>query len=173
MRFCGSLGGHQVNLTGTIEDIYAQAHELYPDFDIESQLILNAETYESSGSNSKRSEIKPELCNHIIGYPWNPGDVRELQLGMNKLLVKAECEVKGRTCTQVSCVGLSEIVLCSERDYDINVSCATIAGYANDIIKQCTIHPNGRILAGGQMFDTDGWNVVARQYPGKGEKWKC
>ncbi|EPE26633.1 hypothetical protein GLAREA_02546 [Glarea lozoyensis ATCC 20868] len=175
MRFCGMLGGHKVNLTGTIEDIYAQAKLLHPDIDIESQILLNAETYESSESNTKRTENKPGLCNHLIGHPWNAADVNQLKQGMDQLrLPDAKCEVKGQTCTEVSCVGMAEIVLCSEKDDPMTIPCSTIADYVGDIIEQCTVHPNGVTVASGQMFDTDGWNVVAKRFPGKGRKHqKC
>lgn len=49
-----------------------------------------------------------------------------------------------------------------QRPYPITISWGTLADYAEAILNYCTYRWQGVPLVTGQLFDSDGWNVVVR-----------
>lgn len=51
----------------------------------------------------------------------------------------------------------------SQNDYEIDPATPYLGSYASDIINLCNIQTLGDIAyAGGQEFDTDGYNIIVR-----------
>ncbi|CAG8957724.1 hypothetical protein HYFRA_00000060 [Hymenoscyphus fraxineus] len=65
-----------------------------------------------------------------------------------------DCHVDARTCVRIGCDTPVGIFLCSERDDTISPKCDYLASYAEDIFNRCFG------VACGQLFDTDGYNVL-------------
>ena len=77
----------------------------------------------------------------------------------------------GKNCQRMSCQYGSEIYVCNDNDYAINIPWDTLADYAeavvNDPRKECNWHEDhyeggtkGQDLTLGQAFDANGWLVL-------------
>ncbi|CAN8104540.1 unnamed protein product [Discula destructiva] len=88
----------------------------------------------------------------------------------------------GGLCTRVSCSENSGIYVCNDNEYDINVYYDTMAAYtqylmdyvpANVNDTECTWYqknvdgsPFNKIVTSGQVFDSNGFNIVAGMLAG-------
>ncbi|CZR56163.1 uncharacterized protein PAC_06051 [Phialocephala subalpina] len=159
MMFTGELGGYQVQLNGSIQEIHAQMKELYPDFNPEA--IVANKTLET------RAEENKSDCNcwPVLGQPeWKRCSTESIRTGIRYLIgLNVICNVGPQSCVRISCSYNAGIYLCNNRDYLIEPSCTYIASYAQDIVDKCNWHvPGGNTWmwrVSGQAWDTDGYNV--------------
>ncbi|CZR56164.1 uncharacterized protein PAC_06052 [Phialocephala subalpina] len=166
MTVTGTVGGHEIQLNGTIQDVYAQVKKAHPDFD--AGALVNAHKLairEDEDGLVGRNKIQPGLCCPFAGQNWNWADAGRIQEGVQYLdHVQALCGVGPRSCVRVSCSWRSAIYLCNDNDYGITPNCGYIGSYASDLINQCVLYnPIGQGYVCGQEFDTDRYNVIVRE----------
>ncbi|KAI0123752.1 hypothetical protein BJ170DRAFT_93467 [Xylariales sp. AK1849] len=67
-------------------------------------------------------------------------------------------------CTRVACQNNAGIFVCNDLDVQVTPMCALVGEYADWIIGNCS---DGLIKSHtqGQIFDTDGWNVILASEP--------
>ncbi|KAG4443350.1 hypothetical protein IFR05_001139 [Cadophora sp. M221] len=140
LRVTGTIGGIQVNHTGTIDEVFGQLESENPGF--------NVPNIDSKASSVLETRSKDKIyCIPIAGWNWAK---------VNDVLVN----------NLINRLQTSEILLCNDSDKAINPFCVWIASYAVDISKRCHSTYNDarpRGLVGGQEFDTDGFNVIVRK----------
>jgi hypothetical protein len=91
------------------------------------------------------------------------------------------CAIGSDTCLNLGCFGDAVVQLCNDvvfplpsshallkylqNSYAIAPDCGYLASYADTIITHCVWFDRGgnQGLTGGQMFDTDGYNVIVKK----------
>ncbi|EHK96258.1 hypothetical protein GLAREA_07562 [Glarea lozoyensis ATCC 20868] len=146
--FKGNIGGHDVELTGSIDEQIEYMVKTYPDFDRENFQAISAESVGTSpspkrdvlGTNNKIG--KGQCCDepHMRGHNWQYVYTSTVQRAIN--------ELKN-----------------NDNNYSIEPSCKYLATYAEDIKGHCihTLTSDGITFLTttcGQQFDTDNYNVV-------------
>ncbi|KAE8449436.1 hypothetical protein EG329_008044 [Mollisiaceae sp. DMI_Dod_QoI] len=144
MTFSGTIGGHEVQLNGSVQEINAQMKQLHPDFD--------PDTTKTDSDH---------YCWPVAGQNWQRAQTSHIKEGISYLDgFKGLCGVPASTCVRISCSYNAGIYLCNDNNYGITPNCAYIASYAQDIINLCNYQdPSGIQYVSGQEFDTDGYNV--------------
>ncbi|RDL34424.1 uncharacterized protein BP5553_07552 [Venustampulla echinocandica] len=161
-QYKGTLGGHDVQLNGTVEEIYAQMKVLHPEFDAEHAIQngTNASAITPQNVNSKSNYI----CKPVPGHKdWDYANGDRIAEGIRYLKGIDICDVGPQTCVRISCSWSAGIFLCNDNDHAIFPKCNYIASYAQDLIGKCSVFPvfNGFYTC-GQKFDTDRYNVIVR-----------
>ncbi|KAG9240402.1 hypothetical protein BJ878DRAFT_546286 [Calycina marina] len=112
-------------------------------------------------SNGATNKLSPPICNNAGSYT----DVTSVGIAINHLRSRGgRTYAAPRNCAHLVCVGGAEILLCNDSDRGISPANDYLATYAIDIDQSCTIggglgHPQTK----GQLFDSDGYNVVVRK----------
>jgi len=172
MVLTGTIGEHEVQLNGSIQEIHAQMKVLYPNFDADA--LTPAKNLTARNTNLQfRSELEarggklpPPLCFPVGNWGWSKASGETIGEGINYLdQVQALCGVSARSCVRISCSWNSAIYLCNDNYYGITPTCPYMASYAQDIINDCTT-PADRVVGDwsvcGQLFDSDGYNIIVR-----------
>ncbi|RDL38352.1 uncharacterized protein BP5553_02692 [Venustampulla echinocandica] len=161
-QYNGILGGHNVQLNGTIQDIYAQMKELHPDFELEHAIQSRAEA-----SNLTTHDIANTFdyyCCPVPGHKWQWALGPHILDGIKYLKGIDICDVGASSCVRIGCSWNSAIYLCNDNRFKITPMCNYIASYAKDLIDKCSEYPPVHtFLTCGQEFDTDGYNVIVRE----------
>ncbi|KAF3026462.1 hypothetical protein E8E14_012641 [Neopestalotiopsis sp. 37M] len=104
----------------------------------------------------------PPICN-IPDYDWAEDsladqviqEVRDRGFG-------CRANPGPRVCTQLACADPGVAVyLCNDLDHELQVDCAAVADYAQDVKDRCDNFPaTAAQTTQGQEFDIGGWNVI-------------
>ncbi|GAW12224.1 hypothetical protein ANO14919_015850 [Xylariales sp. No.14919] len=147
-------GGDILSLTGlNLQHIEAQLRETNSEFSW-------SQTIEPGYGNSlAESDV---LCD----MSWNPSfaSVFHIRQGIAYLhKIHGDC-TNGPgpgNCSRVSCSYHSGIWFCNDNPHPVSVPCSTFGDRAWDIIQKCySLGESPDDLVHGQVFDTDGWNVI-------------
>ncbi|KAF8856031.1 hypothetical protein BDZ45DRAFT_804530 [Acephala macrosclerotiorum] len=166
MTFTGELGGHQVQLNGSVQEIHAQMKAKYPDFDADALVRARKLAARDGGSDvtlaARNKELPGNCCPCPGNEQWAWADAGRIQEGVDYLNnFNGLCNVGATSCVRISCSWNSGIYLCNDADHAIAPSCVYIASYATDLINHCVIYnPIGQGYVCGQEFDTDRYNVI-------------
>ncbi|KAI0543070.1 hypothetical protein GGR58DRAFT_7818 [Xylaria digitata] len=143
-----------ISLTGlSLQHIEAQIREMNPDFSWSRAIKPRP------GNSFTESDV---LCD----ISWNPSfaSVFHIRQGISYLhKIHGEC-TNGPgpgNCSRVSCSYHSGIWFCNDNPHPMSVPCSTFGDRAWDIIQKCYSFgdfPDDSVH--GQIFDTDGWNVI-------------
>ncbi|KAI3337804.1 hypothetical protein F4824DRAFT_489063 [Ustulina deusta] len=144
--------GDIMSFTGTsLQHIEAQIRDLKPDFSWSGAV--------EPGASSVEGDI---LCD----LPWNPpfASAFHIRQGISYLRkIHGDC-TNGpgpANCGRVSCSYRSGIFFCNDNPYPTSVPCSTFGDRAWDIVQKCYSFGHFPIdSVHGQVFDTDGWNVI-------------
>ncbi|KUJ14762.1 uncharacterized protein LY89DRAFT_720237 [Mollisia scopiformis] len=166
MTFLGTLGGHDVQLNGSIEEIHSQMTVLHPEFDPDALLAAKKLAIRDTGSELIESELEGRSKSNMICC--NPGswgaDPGRIEQGIDYLdHFNGLCGVPARTCVRISCSWGSAIYLCNDNYYGITPTCPYMASYAQDILNTCPMYSwTVQTSYCGQEFDTDSYNIIVR-----------
>ncbi|KUJ09226.1 uncharacterized protein LY89DRAFT_598214 [Mollisia scopiformis] len=108
--------------------------------------------------------MPPPLCIPVPGQDWGNADAGLIQDGINYLSgLQGGCCVGPTSCVRISCSWNSAIFLCNDNGYTICPNCGYLATYASDMINDCSSWNGGdSIIVGGQLFDSDHYNIIVR-----------
>ncbi|KAK2865017.1 hypothetical protein FQN49_003990 [Arthroderma sp. PD_2] len=162
------LGGKDVTLNGTVQEIYSQIKDL-------TGSVLKPEDSHDHHSDRKlqtRSKIllRSNLLMGIkmikISINCNPqgehAKMRAIRDGIKYLKgLRGMCSTPGLNCYRVSCSYGSGIFICNDTSHTVEVSCRDLASYAQDIVDMCAGEYVG--TAKGQEFDSAGFNVIVKK----------
>ncbi|RDL34425.1 uncharacterized protein BP5553_07553 [Venustampulla echinocandica] len=164
-EYTGALGGHEVQLNGTVQDIFAQMKELHPDFDVDTLPDSSVGNNANDIALDSRDVASKHhyFCWPVKGQTWERANTNVIADGINYLRKMNICNVGGQSCVRISCSYRGAIFLCNDNPDTIYPRCPYIASYASDISKNClTSGPFNARQTCGQEFDTDGYNVIVR-----------
>lgn len=133
MQYSGTLGGHEVQLNGTIQvrrfcnatndevlpadlnkEIMTQMTVLYPDFDPASvAATADLKTLPSRAALSPRNK-NGLICNPVPGWNWALAYGPDIIDGIRYLLGAGGFLINSRSCLIVSCTGDAQIVVCND-----------------------------------------------------------
>ncbi|KAF8866222.1 hypothetical protein BDZ45DRAFT_720358 [Acephala macrosclerotiorum] len=169
MSFIGTLGGHEVQLNGSIEEMHAQMKVIHPDFDPDA-LVQARKLARENGPQDERNIMAREANNKAALYccpndpwGWSSATTSIIEEGIDYLNhFNGLCGVGARSCVRISCSWNSGIYLCNDAYNGITPSCVYMASYAQDIIDDCrgTTGWNTNDIVCGQKFDTDNYNII-------------
>ncbi|GFF63739.1 hypothetical protein IFM60648_01027 [Aspergillus lentulus] len=151
-----TAGGPTVNVTGTVEEVYAHLKTLNPGFEEEFPPVAHNDVIEARGADYT-------MQSYYCHGPWPTCSWYRIQQGVSYL-----DGVPGRpsqgpgpgSCGRVSCSYNSAIYWCNDNNYQYTLnSFYDIASGANFIGQTCL---TGTDSTSGQIFYTDNWNVIVR-----------
>ncbi|KUJ19191.1 uncharacterized protein LY89DRAFT_479656 [Mollisia scopiformis] len=169
MTFSGTIGGHAVQLNGTIQEINTQMVANFPDFNMDALVAANlakreAEAEAATPANLFTRSKSGMLCWPVPSQDWSLCSVSVIGQGITYLdNFNGLCGVGANSCVRISCSYSSAIYLCNDNDYGITPTCPYMGSYAQDIINDCS-HcegPNDCVTC-GQEFDSDNYNIIVR-----------
>ncbi|KAI0432627.1 hypothetical protein F5Y09DRAFT_137059 [Xylaria sp. FL1042] len=149
-------GGDIMSFTGpSLQHIETQIQKINPTFSWSS-------TPEQVPGNSSAKSEGDTLCD----IQWDPpfASVFHIRQGISYLhKIHGNCTIGPGpgNCSRVSCSYYSGIWFCNDNMYPTSVPCSTFGDRAGDIIENCYSFgdfPDDAVH--GQVFDTDGWNVI-------------
>ncbi|KAI0969932.1 hypothetical protein F4678DRAFT_462740 [Xylaria arbuscula] len=150
--------GDNMSFTGpTLQQIEAQIREINPTF-----------TWSANELGLREGARDPSLFESDIfcAIPWDQpfASVFHIRQGISYLRkIHGDC-TNGPgpgNCGRVSCSYSSGIWFCNDNPHPMSVPCSTFADRAWDIVQKCYSFgdfPTDSVY--GQVFDTDGWNVI-------------
>ncbi|CZR57554.1 uncharacterized protein PAC_07443 [Phialocephala subalpina] len=105
MTFMGTLGGHDVQLNGSIEEVYGQMKNLYPDFNADA-LVLDGKLARENGTEGELNVVTRGADNKGALYccpndpwDWQPASNRRIWEGISYLdNLNGLCGVGARNC---------------------------------------------------------------------------
>ncbi|PMD59977.1 uncharacterized protein K444DRAFT_663547 [Hyaloscypha bicolor E] len=157
--FKGEIGDHSYELNGTAETVWAQLKEIYPEIELKEHDSLGLETR----AMEKRNKILPPLCIPVSGWPWVGATPSAIQDGISYLKnLNTRINIDAHACSRISCSYSSAIFLCNDNDVTISPASPYLATYAQDLNHLMDLCRSGK-KAGGQLFDTDRYNIIMRQ----------
>ncbi|KAF3918253.1 hypothetical protein ABW21_db0200824 [Orbilia brochopaga] len=141
-------GGPEVQLNGTVQEIVAQIKVLNPEWKPLAPPAHALEARDWDGSPTCNQVEGIQLVNQsrmdeVINHLWGIG---------------GNCGAPGHQCTNPSCAWHSGIWVCNDHNEVYTMPCAKVAEGARKIVTSCGAYK-------GQLFHTDGWNVVVRGHP--------
>ncbi|KAF7179670.1 hypothetical protein CNMCM7691_008719 [Aspergillus felis] len=159
-----TAGGPTVNVTGTIEEVYAHLKTLNPDFETEFPPVAH-DAIEARGAAYTISGLSCQ--GRWAGCSW--GRIQDGIRYLNGVPGRPSNGPGPGNCGRVSCSYNSAIWWCNDPpggegglqnnyQYTLN-SFYDIASGANYIGQNCLI---GTDTTSGQVFYTDSWNVIVR-----------
>ncbi|CZR60276.1 uncharacterized protein PAC_10172 [Phialocephala subalpina] len=173
MGFKGTLHGVEVELSGTIEEMYANFTSQYPEVVANAKANANPTAAYLPTSNVGLAQLESRnpsprgdhYCCPINGQPnWLPAEVAVLVDGINYLNnFQGVCNTGGGpgNCVRVSCSYSAAIYLCNDNEGDLVISCKDVAFYAGQIINYCrVIWGHNTPMSCGQIFDNANYNVI-------------
>ncbi|EPE30577.1 hypothetical protein GLAREA_03544 [Glarea lozoyensis ATCC 20868] len=165
--FIGTIGGHEVELNGTIQEIYAQAKALYPDMqDIDvptTFTTINEVTHEQNRNLIKKNALHPALCMQDTNYDWRSAKLEDVARAYNQLLhAQGTCGVCPGTCVNVSVFEDATVKLCSMNIHTISPTCSYLSSYVEFMMNECLYqeNPAGGWLLSARMWDGDKYYVA-------------
>ncbi|KAK6523507.1 hypothetical protein TWF281_001487 [Arthrobotrys megalospora] len=149
-------GGPVLNLTGTIQDLFPQIKEKYPNWDPQADITPN--TKPSIGARYLQGR---PVCFAWSGYPADRGIIAYVVAKSLINLGNLGCYARG--CQAVGCAANSGVFLCPSSG-SITVPCKRIGETAFEIAKACArveSRPNFfMIWTEGNWWDTNGFNIA-------------
>lgn len=170
MALSGNIGGYDVQLSGSIQEIHAQMKTIYPDFD---PAALNAAKNSTTRSDDldftfkltpRGGKLLPPICCPIRDWKQaGGGPIDEGIFHLNN--VGGTCGVDAKSCSRISCSWGAAIFLCNDNDYGITPQCLYLSTYAHDIRMDCyrADSGDGVFSVCGQEFDSDNYNIIVRK----------
>ncbi|KAI0815917.1 hypothetical protein GGR55DRAFT_369661 [Xylaria sp. FL0064] len=149
-------GGELMSFTGrSLQHIEAQIQETSPAFSW-------SDTPKQAASNNSIKSEGDTICDVQWNLPF--ASVFHIRQGISYLRkIHGNCTNGSGpgNCSRVSCSWSSGIWFCNDNPYPMSVPCSTFGDRAWDIIENC--YASGELpedAVHGQIFDTDGWNVI-------------
>ncbi|TVY41173.1 hypothetical protein LOCC1_G006673 [Lachnellula occidentalis] len=158
--FSGTYNGHAYTLSGDIDVISAQLETLY------GPSTADGNVTRSDSVLSRDTDAKSSLqCIPIGDQGWQYAKTAAIATSAATLKRQGgSTHVNGHSCARLSCQSTSAIYLCNDNNGGIDPQLGYIASYAQDIISRCSVYPPfSVVLAAGQEFDTDHYNVIVRE----------
>ncbi|KAB8074372.1 hypothetical protein BDV29DRAFT_124239 [Aspergillus leporis] len=151
-----TAGGPTVNVTGTIEEVYAHLKTLNPDFENEFPPADHNDAIKARGAAYTVSNY---FCQgRWPGCSW--GRIQEGIRYLNGVPGRPSNGPGPGNCGRVSCSYNSAIWWCNDNNYQYTLnSFYDIASGASVVGQNCLI---GTDTTSGQVFYTDNWNVIVR-----------
>ncbi|KAN0096044.1 hypothetical protein V8E51_014849 [Hyaloscypha variabilis] len=119
--------------------------------------------YDSVVPLEKRNQEFPPLCIPVAGWNWQKADVNAAGQCRSQMGNAGRVWINAQSCSRVCCVTGNQVWICNDNNYAINPALPYIQSYVGAIVGYCTTSDTvAGPLAGGQMFDTDGYNVILR-----------
>ncbi|KAG0651563.1 hypothetical protein D0Z07_1498 [Hyphodiscus hymeniophilus] len=160
LEYRGVLGGHDVQLNGTVEDMIAQMQSLHPSTSIDS---LFAERTSSNTFHTRQIQIGLNCC-PVGSQGWRATTQFDIINGIKHLQSIPILGIDGKSCSRISCSYSSSIWLCNDNDIRVNRLGSEYALYATALIERCgSRDPNGDLVVCGQVFDILGYNIIVRE----------
>ncbi|KAH8670332.1 hypothetical protein BGZ60DRAFT_563820 [Tricladium varicosporioides] len=167
MTFQGTIHGVEYSGSGSIQDIYNDFKDAYPDVVASNNITANGHALVERAPDNK-SDLN--CCGANPGPPLDWGFAENNVIRYEGIPYLQQfhglCGVGARSCVRVSCSYDSAIHLCNDNYFDIYPNCAYIASYATDLVDRCGyfvtrgwFHVSATC---GQEFDTDNYNVIVR-----------
>ncbi|OAA34786.1 hypothetical protein NOR_08298 [Metarhizium rileyi] len=158
------LPGKNVTFTGTMQEVRHQITAENPDYFAE---FANSTDLEIENHLERRWTLKqPPDCEygHYMRRIYAIQFINELKA---KGGGKATCGAPPRRangqggCSRVSCNWGSQMWLCNDNDYHLQLPCTEVASALLELSNVCyTIHEGGDTQTQGQLFTTGNWNVI-------------
>ncbi|EFZ04177.2 uncharacterized protein G6M90_00g005890 [Metarhizium brunneum] len=162
------LPGKNVTFSGTMQEVRAKILAENPDY---FSAYDNEAGIEHGSHLQKRWELKqPPDCNY-------GNFIRRINAikFINELNAKgggnAMCGAPPRRgpglggCSRVSCSWGSQMWLCNDNDYHLDLPCTEVASALFELSNVCyTVQQGGDTETQGQLFTTDNWNVIIDYY---------
>jgi len=155
-------GGPNINITGHLQDVRKEILKLNPSYNAKDFAYLNT-GHDNIASIAKRNAILPPNCN--VPYPvakteYVATEILDLEGTPIQMCVTGPGKCLAMAGTSDSS-GCSTIFVCSDESYEICPQSAYLGGnYAQRIMDDCAYTSNGVSYVHGQVFDTDGYNVI-------------
>ncbi|KID98437.1 hypothetical protein MAJ_05620, partial [Metarhizium majus ARSEF 297] len=162
------LPGRNVTFRGTIQEVQAQILAENPDYFSahENETSIEHETH-----LQKRWELKqPPDCSygHFMRRIYAIQFINQLKgYGGGE----ATCGAPPRRgpglggCSRVACNWGSQMWLCNDNDYHLDLPCTEVASALFELSNVCyTVQQGGDTETQGQLFTTDNWNVIIDYY---------
>ncbi|KAG4435073.1 hypothetical protein IFR05_009432 [Cadophora sp. M221] len=177
LMWSGTINGAEVNITSNFEDIFTHLGLKYP-------LILPNDdhfSHTTSTSNIKYTasgEVESALmgraangkwkilCILVTRWDWQRAYVWALKVVIyNFLAVLGVCKIKAHSCKKMQCYYGSSAYICNDTDHEVRPDCTYLGSFVQDIINLCSVNREHPMVtrAGGQEFETEGYNVIVRQ----------
>ncbi|KAK3295799.1 uncharacterized protein B0H64DRAFT_474703 [Chaetomium fimeti] len=158
--------GQVIQLNGTVQEVVAQLDVIVPNS--RNKLIADIATASASAAEASTLERRyDEESLHCFVSPWGNGYVDSIQDGINYLN-----NVPGRpwhnpgpgNCARVSCSYRSAIYWCNDNRFRKELNSFKDIAHGADRIKNTCRRQDGvgSLVTNGQIFYTDGWNVIVR-----------
>jgi hypothetical protein len=158
----GTLGGHDVYLNGTAQEIIAQFQDLHPEFTLPEPKATRDIPADEIHAFTTRQNGAP-LCLPIAewGWLWAQGPATYKNVDFLSSL-SFGCGVPARTCVRIACQQQSAIYLCNDNYYGLNLSCLALASNADNVCQKCGFTLGNEWFCGGQEFNGGNFNVIVR-----------
>jgi hypothetical protein len=162
MQFRGTIGGHELELNGTIQEVYSQAKALYPDIqdvDVPKTFTTGNEAdYEKIGKLMKKNAIHPSLCMQGTNYDWRSAKLEDVARAYNQLLhTQGVCGVRPGGCVNISVYEDATVKLCSKTVHTISPNCSYLSSYVELMMNECRYQEesSGNWMLSAKMWDDD------------------
>ncbi|KAF8859294.1 hypothetical protein BDZ45DRAFT_689391 [Acephala macrosclerotiorum] len=169
MGFKGSIHGVEVELSGTVEEMYAEFTRMYPEVVANAALHANNTDKTRSLENDLQTRTPSPRGDHyccpVGNSGWTYTRSGYIQEGMQYLYdFNGVCNTGGGpgNCVRVSCSYNAGIYLCNDNTGDLVISCKDVVWYTQELLNDCsrTIWPNPLWYTCGQVFDNANYNVI-------------
>ncbi|KAE8444786.1 hypothetical protein EG329_014246 [Mollisiaceae sp. DMI_Dod_QoI] len=165
MQFNGTIHGVEVELNGTVQEIYAQFLQMHPEITA-NLTTAGSHTLSSKSLETLEARFKSTIyCCPVASWGWLPANVPALNAGIEYLdNFKGSCSAGGHGCARISCSNGAAIWLCNDNDFTIYENCGYMATYVDDLATACGLRDQwgGYTSVCGQEFDTFGYNIIVR-----------
>ncbi|KAF9880226.1 hypothetical protein CkaCkLH20_02180 [Colletotrichum karsti] len=174
MQWSGTVDGEDMNLEGTIEEVFAQIQAVKPDFDWTNTTELTEPEADLSTLDARSpSNI---ICDVGGRGPMVQEASMQRETDYLRRIANSQCGVAAgpRVCARVSCSSGDGIWLCNDTTSHLSRRCGIIPDYVWRIfgrckswvssgvcpIRGCQYPEPGWYYARGQQFDTENFNVI-------------
>ncbi|CAG8975504.1 hypothetical protein HYALB_00012280 [Hymenoscyphus albidus] len=161
LMLVGNIGGYDVQLNGTIQQVYAQVLKAHPELGEKSILPSAAITTSRDSSNALGHGLTPE-CEDADGSSRKLGCATDSNIRDGIAYLKephragsGDCWVGAKKCSRISCSYYSAISLCNDNDYEIHPRCSYMAQYVEAILNKCGTTVANEPCTGRLNRDTD------------------
>ncbi|KAH6723351.1 hypothetical protein BKA61DRAFT_465645 [Leptodontidium sp. MPI-SDFR-AT-0119] len=162
LEWSGTINGAEVNITGNFEDIFSHLGLKYPQTPPNDDRLSST----TATSNIKYTASGETLCIPVTGWNWQRAYVWALKVVIyNFSAVPGVCKIKAHSCKRMQCYYGSMVYVCNNTDHEVRPDCNYLGTFVQDITNLCSVNrENPKVTrAGGQEFETEGYNVIVRQ----------